>query len=116
MTGAFHVHVEVNPQSLSKLKNVIKQFIKYEKVFDELVPPSRRDNDYAQSYLMERTLSRVTKMYRQIDRCYDENEIIELLQPNGNRYFKLNLRPLLRQVIAHQIVKSYISLYHCSQR
>lgn len=48
-TMSFHVHINVGNLSFEMIKNVCLNFIKYEKIIDELMPLSRRQNMFCKS-------------------------------------------------------------------
>jgi hypothetical protein len=94
----FHVHVNVESLSVAKLKNVCKNFIKYESAMDMLMPPSRRANTYCKSnklavanevvYLAANS----QYLHQKIDACTSRNQLGNLVSPD--KYYKLNLGPL----------------------
>ena len=94
----FHIHVNVESLSLSKLKNVCQNFVKYESAMDMLMPPSRRSNEYCQSnklavasgvvYLAANT----QYLHQKIDACTSRKQLGELVSPT--KYYKLNMGPL----------------------
>lgn len=96
----FHVHVNVENLSLAKLKNVCQNFIKYETAMDKLMPPSRRENQYCKSNKLAVASSVVylaansQYVLQKIDACTSRKELGDLINPEGQKYFKLNLMPL----------------------
>uniref|UniRef100_A0A7S0Q6V5 YEATS domain-containing protein n=1 Tax=Coccolithus braarudii TaxID=221442 RepID=A0A7S0Q6V5_9EUKA len=94
----FHVHVEVEGATLAQLKALCCAWVKYEGALDLLVDPSRRgdSNRYA---LSTRRNSHLFHLSNDAARdklasaaCFDE--LCELMNPGGSRYYKLNLQNL----------------------
>lgn len=94
----YHVHVNVESLSVAKLKNVCKNFTKYESAMDMLMPPSRRANTYCQSNKLAVAKEVVylaansQYLHQQIDACTSRNQLGNLVSPG--KYYKLNLQPL----------------------
>lgn len=96
----FHVHIDVGGRSTQELKKICQQFIKYEDVFDTLMPPSRRtgsaeSNRYFQSN-RESVGRNMTNKQRieALANCQDLPSLAELMNAEDSRYFKLNLQNL----------------------
>lgn len=94
----FHVHVEVSPLSLAQLQGICCAWLKYEDAFDLLVDPSRRgdSNRYCLSNRRSEHLGNLTNKAARdaVLGCPSKQHVIELLNPRGSRYFKLNLQNL----------------------
>lgn len=93
-----HVHVDGRDLTLPQLKNVCRMFAKYEPCMDEVVPPSRRANDYCRSNLAR--LGGLDAAYTKIAAATNSNELAEVMNgPQHShlaRYHKLNLQSMLR--------------------
>lgn len=107
-SSGFHVHTFIgkNLQDatiLQNLKNVLKNFIKYEAVFDSFMPHTRRFsvNGYCQSIRNNVNLVELNNFHAlaKIQKCQTFQELNDLVNPgngtNFQRHFKLNLQPLL---------------------
>lgn len=81
-----HVHHDANNLDLDAWKNLIRNYIKYEEVIDELMPPSRRGNNnhYAQSLTSDYSKA---SMFRRVQNCEHIHDIRYLF---GHRFTKLN--------------------------
>ncbi|KAL7559229.1 hypothetical protein ACA910_013119 [Epithemia clementina (nom. ined.)] len=96
----FHVHVDVEPLSLSQSIKVCQNFVKYEDVFDSFMPPSRRtnspeSNDFFRSNRMSvgpRSPNR--KRHNRISGCQSFRSLANVMNINGDKYYKLNLQNL----------------------
>eukprot|EP00005_Dracoamoeba_jomungandri_P013760 CAMPEP_0174265216 /NCGR_PEP_ID=MMETSP0439-20130205/25639_1 /TAXON_ID=0 /ORGANISM="Stereomyxa ramosa, Strain Chinc5" /LENGTH=319 /DNA_ID=CAMNT_0015351559 /DNA_START=177 /DNA_END=1133 /DNA_ORIENTATION=+ len=93
----FHVHIQANDLDLPKLKKICKNFVKYEEAFDYIVPKSRRNNEYIKSNRAAfGSQMNNARRHRMIDRCQTMDDLVELMNPGQDRYYKLNLQPLYR--------------------
>ena len=94
----FHVHVEVANPSLAQLKSLCCAWLKYEDALDLLVHSSRRAdaNRYCLSNRRSPSLAgRSNDQARDlVMACTSRAALYELLNPQGSRYFKLNLQNL----------------------
>ena len=91
----FHVHVDVSHLTLAQLIKVCQQFGKYEQVMDTWMPPSRRTgSDQSNRYFQ--SIQRSTKAQLEaLNRCGSIDELANLVNPDGSRYYKLNLQNLV---------------------
>jgi hypothetical protein len=97
----FHVHVDATNFSLEELKKISQQYVKFEKAFDLLVPPSRRGdtNELIQSnqdvLFAGKDEQEVLCLFRE---CESKEDLIELINPKSDdgpgRYCKLNLHAI----------------------
>jgi Putative amidoligase enzyme len=89
----FHVHVNVEHVGLKGLIKVCQNFVKYEKAMDSFMPKSRRNNRYCKSN--KDALGTTNK--GRIDRlgaCRSIEALCEVMNPDNQRYFKLNMQNL----------------------
>ncbi|KAK3283934.1 hypothetical protein CYMTET_8390 [Cymbomonas tetramitiformis] len=97
--AGFHVHVSVEDLNLLQMKKVCQNFIKFEEVFDSLVPLSRRANEYCSSNrrnaVLQQTVSNKEANVYLASRC-SLRELSEAMNPAASRYHKLNLQPLIQ--------------------
>lgn len=94
VTTGRHVHIDARKLSLSQLKFLCFNYIKYEEAFDLVVPKSRRGstNTYCKS---NRDLFQTDKQaWEKLQSCRTVREVAEVMNPGADRYFKLNLQPL----------------------
>lgn len=110
-TAGFHVHVNASNMTFEQIRNVALSFVKYEAVFDLMVPQSRREskNGYCKSNTLE--VWRELSGYAVGDLCIietDGQQIRERLENTGTlrdlvalvsplRYYKLNLQNLVQR-------------------
>eukprot|EP00854_Cymbomonas_tetramitiformis_P011542 gene11542-13639_t len=98
-SAGFHVHVSVEDLNLLQMKKVCQNFIKFEEVFDSLVPLSRRANEYCSSNrrnaVLQQTVSNKEANVYLASRC-SLRELSEAMNPAASRYHKLNLQPLIQ--------------------
>eukprot|EP01091_Cochliopodium_minus_P010480 TRINITY_DN2781_c0_g1_i1.p1 TRINITY_DN2781_c0_g1~~TRINITY_DN2781_c0_g1_i1.p1 ORF type:complete len:248 (-),score=46.51 TRINITY_DN2781_c0_g1_i1:33-776(-) len=93
-SAGFHLHVGSANFSLEDLKKISFQFLKYEMAFDSIFPPSRQglNNQYCKSHLLQfRNYSNET-IKEKIKSCFTLNYLKKFMNPQGDRYFKLNLQ------------------------
>eukprot|EP00501_MAST-03F_sp_TOSAG23-6_P000213 GSMAST32.ASY1.ANO1.216.1 assembled CDS len=87
-SAGMHVHIDVSDLNVFQLCKISKNFIKYERVMDSMMPPSRRNNTntYIRSNRRNRKLFLLTLAMNPGD-------------TNGNRkrYYKLNFQPLVQR-------------------
>jgi hypothetical protein len=91
----FHVHVNVQGLTLSNLKSVCQNFVKYELAMDRFMPKSRRENDYCRSNRsVFGGLATPNKIiHDMIDACSTKDQLGNLMSPE--KYYKLNMKPLV---------------------
>lgn len=95
----FHVHVEVRGMRQNQLNMICQNFVKYEAVFDSLVPPSRRNGSpesdlYFQSNRNAMGYSSNHERHQALAACRDIRSLANEMNPAG-RYYKLNLQNLV---------------------
>ena len=111
----FHVHVDAEPQTsplgnLNALKRISNCFVALENAFDLLVAltwdeqaacvnQGRRANTnrYCRSNRLAFGQQSNQQRWNQIAACASRNELVNLMNPNGDRYRKLNLTNLTKQ-------------------
>mmetsp|Transcript_24419 Transcript_24419/g.52653 ORF Transcript_24419/g.52653 Transcript_24419/m.52653 type:complete len:450 (-) Transcript_24419:3462-4811(-) len=94
----FHVHVNVSGLSLSELKNVCQNFVKYEEAIDSLMPPSRREgNDYCKSnrLAVAGEWASNVEIHHSLASCQSVKELGNLMSPD--KYHKLNMCNLVTE-------------------
>jgi len=96
----FHVHVDVTGISLSNLKKICQNFIKYEDVMDSFLPPSRRSGSEKSRKFFKSNRDAIpgaTNKGRHtlIQRCNSKMGLFSLMNPNKERYYKLNFQNLV---------------------
>jgi hypothetical protein len=93
----FHVHVSVEHLPLGSLKNICQNHIKYESVIDTFMAHSRRQSNsqYAQSNQSVVPGNTHGEKHQAIARCKSIAELVNVMNPVGSRYYKLNLRHLV---------------------
>jgi len=96
----FHVHVDVSDISLFNLKKICQNFIKYEDVMDSFLPPSRRsDSEESKRYFKsnKKAIPGATNKDRHnlIKKCRTKMDLFSLMNPNDDRYYKLNFQNLV---------------------
>jgi len=92
----YHVHVDVSNLSLSELKKVCQNFVKYEAVMDTLMPPSRRTGGRGSKWCQSNRSAiggSNPSMHRIIDACTTVQQLGNTMSPT--KYYKLNMQPLL---------------------
>lgn len=101
-TCGLHVHIGVAHLGVEKVKNFCRNYIKFEDFFDFIQPESRRQNNnqYIRSnrgvfgdYTSEATVNRA---FDRIDTARTMQDLIDVLNPYSNRYYKLNLTAFRR--------------------
>ncbi|KXJ87326.1 hypothetical protein Micbo1qcDRAFT_197912 [Microdochium bolleyi] len=95
-----HVHMSIGGYySVLQLKRLAQAIIHFEPAFEAILPRDRRGNEYARSnwidndYFGRKGLSRPQAVAR-IEQCRTIDEIIELMNPKGSRYFGWNFQAL----------------------
>ena len=99
-SAGFHVHIEHSKNDFVGLRKLVQQFVKYEDVFDLLLPGSRRGNTNEYCKSIRRTNfagCNNRDVNEKIHRTRNIRELIHLVNPQESRYFKLNLVPMLHQ-------------------
>ena len=99
----FHVHVDVGNCSVHDLVKICQQFIKYEEAIDSMMPRSRRtgsneSNSYFKSNLemAKQALGRSKEgIMVSLSRCRSIRDLADIVNPQGQRYYKLNMQNLL---------------------
>lgn len=101
----FHVHVDVSSLSLSGLKKVCQNFVKYEEVMDALMPPSRRTGSPESEIYFRSNKAAIANAagnypvtgkgcHGAIEGCSSVQELASLMNPDDSKYYKLNLQNL----------------------
>lgn len=90
----FHVHMAVPDMDLKFLKNFAKMWVKWERVVDTFVAPSRRDNNAY--YCRSNILGTVENMWDRIEAADSIDALVGQMNPGGSRYFKLNMQSFYR--------------------
>jgi hypothetical protein len=96
----FHVHINVEHYSVKQLVKICQQFIKYEDVFDSLMPPSRRSGSEESNKFFQSNRDAVGKFLTNKQRnqalagCRSLNDLAQLMNAGNSRYYKLNLQNL----------------------
>lgn len=96
-TCGFHVHVDATSTPLSDLKRIAQCFVALENAFDLLVAGNHRradQNKYCRSNRI--AFGRLSNRQRwdSIEQVNDVDELVDILNPDGDRYRKLNLTNL----------------------
>ena len=107
-SSGFHVHVYIGKESkgnlkLENLKKILQNFIKYEQVFDSIMPRTRRGsiNGYCKSIRNNSNLSKLSNFEANnlIAKMTNFVDLNQLVNPGqgilSQRNFKLNLQPIL---------------------
>ncbi|KAL9078551.1 MAG: hypothetical protein Q9157_002542, partial [Trypethelium eluteriae] len=95
-----HVHISLaKGYSVSDLKNLAASVIYFEPALEALVPPNRRGNEYARSNWIDNANFGYKKKLRSesiamIMKCGIDEEVINLMNPRGERYFGWNFLAL----------------------
>lgn len=91
----FHVHVNVQTLTLSNLKNVCQNFVKYEMAMDRFMPKSRRESDFCRSNrsVFGGPATPNKTIHDMIASCTTKEELGNLMSPT--KYYKLNMKPLV---------------------
>jgi hypothetical protein len=89
----FHVHVDCSDLTLEQLKRVALMFVKFEQVFDVLVPQSRRgtNNGYCRS--IKSRWANIEDAFAAIKKATTIRDLIGVVNAH-DRYYKLNLTNL----------------------
>lgn len=95
----FHIHVDGNFFSFEELKKVVSNFCQVESALDLCVPHNRRGirNRYAKSNREAFGIMTSKQRYKRVHFAKTRNDLINICNPSGDRYFKLNLLPMMRQ-------------------
>jgi len=102
----FHVHVDVSGFPTPQLVKICQQFVKYEAVMDQLMPPSRRTGSEESNRYFASNRNLVQIMARNSRRsvndtlanCEDLNSLVYFMNgvtDGSGRCFKLNLQNLV---------------------
>jgi hypothetical protein len=97
-----HLHVGIEDPSLGDLKNFCFNVIKYEDAIDTFMAPTRRENRYCksnkkallQSAQITTNNGSYQEIFNKIEACRTKVELFDLMNPNGRRYYKVNLQNL----------------------
>ena len=100
----FHVHIDVGKYSVGDLVKIFQQFLKYEDAIDALMPRSRRtgsneSNSYFKSNLemAKQALGRSKEgVMASLSRCSSLHDLAHIVNPSGQRYYKLNMQNLIQ--------------------
>ncbi|KAI1084045.1 putative amidoligase enzyme-domain-containing protein [Whalleya microplaca] len=99
-TCSTHVHMSIAENySASQLKRLAQAIIYFEPAFEALLPSDRRGNEYARSNWIDnhhfgyKRLSRADSIAL-LERCYTIDEVINLMNPEGSRYFGWNFQAI----------------------
>lgn len=92
----FHVHFGANDMGLQQFKNLFKNWVRNEDIFDAMMPESRRDsiNLYCKSVLCRFSGANRTERINNAFAAIDSATTLDELYTNvtsRDRYFKLNL-------------------------
>lgn len=90
----FHVHFGASDFNVQDFKNLAKSHINIEKMFDSIVPDSRRANKNTYCKSLTSVLSSKAAVITQIDRANSISDITRLFH---TRYLKLNFQSFTRQ-------------------
>lgn len=97
----FHVHVDVSRYSMSQLVKICQQFVKYEDAIDSFMSPWRRTNSSQSQQFFQSNRKAVREFtmdepIRALGTCpLDVHSLSDHMNPNNERYFKLNLQNLV---------------------
>jgi hypothetical protein len=100
----FHVHIDVSTLSIEQLIKVCQNFVKYEDVFDSLLPPSRRTKSPESNRFFQSNRDAIgyssnsnRERHQALENCQgDITALASMMNPKG-RYYKLNLQNLSTQ-------------------
>ena len=90
----FHVHVDVSKLSCHELVKICQNFIKYERAMDSLMPPSRRKDAQFYCKSNEKAITS-NNPHGALADCKSSADLARIMNPNGVRYYKLNLQNLV---------------------
>lgn len=100
----FHVHIDCEKYSVSDLVKIFQQFLKYEDAIDSMMPRSRRtgsneSNSYFKSNLemAKQALGRSKEgIMVSLSKCRSLRDLAHIVNPTGQRYYKLNMQNLIQ--------------------
>jgi hypothetical protein len=102
-TCGLHVHVGgFESVAIHTIRNVARRIVNLEDSLDMLQPVERRlsNNHFIRSnaavFGAYGNAAGAKAMWRKIDECASKGDLINLFNPHGERYFKLNLQSLIR--------------------
>ena len=94
----FHVHISVKGLSVQELSKVCQNFVKFEDAIDSFLPPSRRSelskNKFCKSNRLAIPGGTNGKRHQAIGSCKTVASLCDVMNPNDDRYYKLNLMNL----------------------
>ena len=93
-TCGFHVHIDATSMPLSSLRRISQCFVALENAFDLLVASNHRSTDQNEFCRSNRiAFGRLSNKQRweRIQSADSKGALVELLNPDNNRYRKLNL-------------------------
>ena len=107
-TCGFHVHVDASDLTKKELANVVRAWVRNEWVVDTFVPKTRRSHNVYCESIHDAPNQEYTREYEKsfFDRIASAEtqsveNIIDIANPRGNRFFKLNLTAYRR----HQTIE-----------
>jgi len=87
-TCGLHVHIGIENLTFDQLRSMCVNFVKYEEVFDYIMPPSRRTSTYCRSNRAA-VIQKSDDIMDIFRKANDLDKLINWLSPH--KYFKLNL-------------------------
>ena len=101
-TMGFHVHVDASSLTCQQLVRLCQNFVSFEEAIDAFMPRSRKGNDNEfcrsnKSAIIEGRMPDLNRVrHSRLASCRTKKELAQVMNPDGNRYFKLNLQNLGR--------------------
>lgn len=103
-TMGFHVHINVGNYSVRDIAKICQQFLKYENAIDTIMPLSRRTGSHESDTYFKSNLNMAKEdlaMNKEqimiaLSKCSKIQELSSIMNPSGERYYKLNLQNLVQ--------------------